>query len=210
MVTARDKGSLAQFLGWFSIGLGAAARGGRATWATCWVVGRDTVQVEEVPDPQIVNDRDAIARVTSIAICGSDLHRVWLASLAARCSPAGRCRPESSWRRGSVITSTATSSCCAGSSPPPSEPRGWDALGRGGRAAGAASRGAAPTGSLANGLGAVVTHAAASGLQVAGGGTGIVPPVAHEHLEAVAAHARLDAHAAAAGRAGDLRHPASV
>jgi threonine dehydrogenase-like Zn-dependent dehydrogenase len=36
--------------------------------------GRNTVQVEEVPDPRILNDRDAILKVTSTAICGSDLH----------------------------------------------------------------------------------------------------------------------------------------
>ncbi|MFA9431878.1 zinc-dependent alcohol dehydrogenase [Egicoccus sp. AB-alg2] len=32
------------------------------------------VEVQEVPDPKILNDRDAIVRVTSTAICGSDLH----------------------------------------------------------------------------------------------------------------------------------------
>jgi threonine dehydrogenase-like Zn-dependent dehydrogenase len=36
--------------------------------------GRNTVQVENVPDPQILNSRDAIVRITSTAICGSDLH----------------------------------------------------------------------------------------------------------------------------------------
>ena len=36
--------------------------------------GRNTVQVENVPDPQIVNDRDAIVKISSTAICGSDLH----------------------------------------------------------------------------------------------------------------------------------------
>src|ERR1700744_2608507 len=36
--------------------------------------GRNTVQVENVPDPTILNDRDAIVRITSTAICGSDLH----------------------------------------------------------------------------------------------------------------------------------------
>ena len=43
--------------------------------ALCWK-GRNTVQVENVPDPQILSDRDAIVRVTSTAICGSDLHLV--------------------------------------------------------------------------------------------------------------------------------------
>ncbi|MEA2441566.1 MAG: hypothetical protein QOH76_2990 [Thermoleophilaceae bacterium] len=36
--------------------------------------GRNTVQVENVPDPKILNSRDAIVNITSTAICGSDLH----------------------------------------------------------------------------------------------------------------------------------------
>jgi threonine dehydrogenase-like Zn-dependent dehydrogenase len=36
--------------------------------------GKNTVQVENVPDPKILNARDAIVRITSSAICGSDLH----------------------------------------------------------------------------------------------------------------------------------------
>jgi threonine dehydrogenase-like Zn-dependent dehydrogenase len=36
--------------------------------------GRHDVRVDTVPDPVIVNPRDAIVRVTSTAICGSDLH----------------------------------------------------------------------------------------------------------------------------------------
>jgi threonine dehydrogenase-like Zn-dependent dehydrogenase len=41
--------------------------------ATVWS-GRNTVQVENVPDPKILNRQDAIVRITSTAICGSDLH----------------------------------------------------------------------------------------------------------------------------------------
>jgi threonine dehydrogenase-like Zn-dependent dehydrogenase len=41
--------------------------------ATCWK-GKNKVQVENVPDPKILNSRDAIVRITSTAICGSDLH----------------------------------------------------------------------------------------------------------------------------------------
>jgi threonine dehydrogenase-like Zn-dependent dehydrogenase len=41
--------------------------------ANCWM-GKQTVQVEQVPDPSILNPRDAIVRITSTAICGSDLH----------------------------------------------------------------------------------------------------------------------------------------
>jgi threonine dehydrogenase-like Zn-dependent dehydrogenase len=36
--------------------------------------GRNTVQVENVPDPKILNGHDAIVKITSTAICGSDLH----------------------------------------------------------------------------------------------------------------------------------------
>jgi threonine dehydrogenase-like Zn-dependent dehydrogenase len=39
------------------------------TWA-----GPTKVTVSDVPDPQILSDRDAIVKVTSTAICGSDLH----------------------------------------------------------------------------------------------------------------------------------------
>ena len=41
--------------------------------ANCWY-GAHKLRVEEVPDPKILNPRDAIVRITSTAICGSDLH----------------------------------------------------------------------------------------------------------------------------------------
>lgn len=41
--------------------------------ATCWY-GTNDVRVEEVPDPEILNPRDAIIKITLTAICGSDLH----------------------------------------------------------------------------------------------------------------------------------------
>lgn len=41
--------------------------------ATCWH-GKQKVRVDDVPEPSILNSRDAIVRVTSTAICGSDLH----------------------------------------------------------------------------------------------------------------------------------------
>jgi threonine dehydrogenase-like Zn-dependent dehydrogenase len=41
--------------------------------ALCWH-GKEKVQVDTVPDPKILNPRDAIVRITSTAICGSDLH----------------------------------------------------------------------------------------------------------------------------------------
>ena len=41
--------------------------------ALCWM-GPNNVEVQEVPDPKMLNRRDAIVRITSTAICGSDLH----------------------------------------------------------------------------------------------------------------------------------------
>ncbi|HEY1953351.1 MAG TPA: zinc-dependent alcohol dehydrogenase [Gemmatimonadaceae bacterium] len=41
--------------------------------ANCWE-GTKHVRVENVPDPKILNQTDAIIRVSSTAICGSDLH----------------------------------------------------------------------------------------------------------------------------------------
>ena len=41
--------------------------------ANCWM-GINRVEVQEVPDPKILNARDAIVRISSTAICGSDLH----------------------------------------------------------------------------------------------------------------------------------------
>src|SRR5450755_1555185 len=41
--------------------------------ALCWM-GREDIRCETVPDPKIVDSRDAIIKVTSAGICGSDLH----------------------------------------------------------------------------------------------------------------------------------------
>ncbi len=41
--------------------------------AACWN-GKQDIRVETVPDPAILNPRDAIVRITRTAICGSDLH----------------------------------------------------------------------------------------------------------------------------------------
>ncbi len=41
--------------------------------ALCWH-GKEDVRVDTVPDPTIVNPGDAIVKITSTAICGSDLH----------------------------------------------------------------------------------------------------------------------------------------
>jgi threonine dehydrogenase-like Zn-dependent dehydrogenase len=36
--------------------------------------GKNDVRVDNVPDPKILNPRDAVVKITSTAICGSDLH----------------------------------------------------------------------------------------------------------------------------------------
>ncbi len=41
--------------------------------ANCWM-GKKHVSVQRVPDPQILSQSDCIVRITSTAICGSDLH----------------------------------------------------------------------------------------------------------------------------------------
>lgn len=41
--------------------------------AVCWM-GTHKMSVETVPDPKILNPRDAIVRISSTCICGSDLH----------------------------------------------------------------------------------------------------------------------------------------
>jgi threonine dehydrogenase-like Zn-dependent dehydrogenase len=41
--------------------------------ALCWY-GKNDVRVEMVPEPKIINPRDAIIKTTLTAICGSDLH----------------------------------------------------------------------------------------------------------------------------------------
>jgi threonine dehydrogenase-like Zn-dependent dehydrogenase len=41
--------------------------------ANCWY-GKKDVQVVDVSEPEILNNRDAVIKITSTAICGSDLH----------------------------------------------------------------------------------------------------------------------------------------
>jgi threonine dehydrogenase-like Zn-dependent dehydrogenase len=41
--------------------------------AVCWM-GKEKMEVHNVPDPTILNPRDAIVRITTTCICGSDLH----------------------------------------------------------------------------------------------------------------------------------------
>jgi len=41
--------------------------------AVCWH-GTHDVRVENVPEPKIINNRDALVKITLTAICGSDLH----------------------------------------------------------------------------------------------------------------------------------------
>jgi threonine dehydrogenase-like Zn-dependent dehydrogenase len=41
--------------------------------ALCWF-GKNDVRIDTVPDPRILNPRDAVVKITATAICGSDLH----------------------------------------------------------------------------------------------------------------------------------------
>jgi threonine dehydrogenase-like Zn-dependent dehydrogenase len=41
--------------------------------ALCWFGPKD-VRIHQVKDPELLNPRDAIVKITSTAICGSDLH----------------------------------------------------------------------------------------------------------------------------------------
>ena len=41
--------------------------------ALCWH-GTGDVRIDTVPDPKILESRDAIVKITATAICGSDLH----------------------------------------------------------------------------------------------------------------------------------------
>jgi threonine dehydrogenase-like Zn-dependent dehydrogenase len=41
--------------------------------AACWM-GKTNVEVRDVPEPQLLNKHDAIVKISSTAICGSDLH----------------------------------------------------------------------------------------------------------------------------------------
>src|SRR5207237_1065229 len=41
--------------------------------ANCWF-GTGRLGVVDVPDPKVLNPRDAVVRITLTAICGSDLH----------------------------------------------------------------------------------------------------------------------------------------
>src|SRR5690348_18501224 len=50
-----------------------AGEGSGRVRANTWA-GRNKVEVRDVPDPKILNSRDAIVKITSTAICGSDLH----------------------------------------------------------------------------------------------------------------------------------------
>src|SRR5688500_13808802 len=45
----------------------------RAMKAVCYP-GTGDLRVERVPDPILLNPRDAIVKITATAICGSDLH----------------------------------------------------------------------------------------------------------------------------------------
>ncbi|RAL61192.1 hypothetical protein DID88_010271 [Monilinia fructigena] len=46
---------------------------GETMKALCWM-GKNTVQIQDVPKPRVVEDRDVILKVTGSTVCGSDLH----------------------------------------------------------------------------------------------------------------------------------------
>src|SRR6266480_1174296 len=53
----------------------ARAGGGTAVKALLWE-GVNELAVEDVPDPRIINEQDAIVKVTRTVTCGSDLHLI--------------------------------------------------------------------------------------------------------------------------------------
>ena len=70
--------------------------------AVCYY-GKEDIRIETVPDPEILNPRDAIVKITSTAICGSDLHiyggfiRRWRRAM---------CSGTSSWARSLTLDVT--------------------------------------------------------------------------------------------------------
>src|SRR5207248_7413355 len=54
-------------------GFSSFVQEGSTMRAVCWH-GKGDIRVETAPDPKILSPRDAIVRITSTAICGSDLH----------------------------------------------------------------------------------------------------------------------------------------
>ena len=81
--------------------------------ALCWY-GTNDVRVEQVPDPKILNPRDAIVKVTLTAICGSDLHSRRLhPDDEARRHP--RPRVHGRGRRGRIATTRSSRSATASS-----------------------------------------------------------------------------------------------
>jgi threonine dehydrogenase-like Zn-dependent dehydrogenase len=50
----------------------------------------NSVSVESVPDPKIEAPTDAVVRITSAGICGSDLHRDGNAGVVAQLGDLGR------------------------------------------------------------------------------------------------------------------------
>ena len=63
--------------------------------ALVWHATND-VRVEHVPDPKILNPRDAIVKITTTAICGSDLH---LSTATSRRCRRATSSATSSWAR---------------------------------------------------------------------------------------------------------------
>ncbi|KAI1432700.1 GroES-like protein [Xylaria sp. CBS 124048] len=63
----------AQDISNYSTAAGTADESGKSMKALCWM-GKNSVQVREVPRPKILEPRDVILKVTGAAVCGSDLH----------------------------------------------------------------------------------------------------------------------------------------
>lgn len=66
--------------------------------AVTWQGKRD-VRVEEVPDPRIQEPTDAVIRVTSSGLCGSDLHLYEVLTPFMTPATSSDTSPWASWRR---------------------------------------------------------------------------------------------------------------
>ena len=74
--------------------------------AVTWHGKRD-VRVESVPDPHLQEDTDAVIRVTSTAICGSDLHLYELLVRSSMRATFSGTKRWASWRRSAKRSGTS-------------------------------------------------------------------------------------------------------
>lgn len=61
--------------------------------------GRRDVRVEDVPDPRIEKPTDAVIRITSSGLCGSDLHLYEVLTPFMTPVTSSATSPWASWRR---------------------------------------------------------------------------------------------------------------